>query len=230
MPRSFERVPHAVPMRAASMGAQLHQQLRTAIVQGDLLPGAALSETDIAERYQVSRQPVREAFIRLAQEDLLEIRPQRGSFVKRIVMADVLDARFVREAIEVAVAREAALKADPAAIARLKNTLAAQSVAQGNAEFLAADESMHREIALIAGRESAWRVVDQVKAQMDRVRYLSYTEVSPADRLIAQHSAIVEAIAAHDADAAEAAVRAHMAEILQQLPQLAQRYPEMFDI
>lgn len=219
----------SIPQRAASIGAQVHQQLRDAIVRAELTPGTALSEAEIAARYAVSRQPVREAFIRLAQEDLVEIRPQRGTFVKRIVMDDVLDARFVREAIEVAVAREAAGKADAAAITRLQATLAAQGMAQGNAEFLAADEAMHREIAVIAGRESAWRVVDQIKAQMDRVRYLSYTDVSPADRLIAQHSEIVEAIAAHNADAAEAAVRAHMAEILQQLPELARRYPEMFE-
>ncbi|GAB2894976.1 GntR family transcriptional regulator [Uliginosibacterium flavum] len=218
-----------IPQRAASIGAQVHQQLRDAIVRAELTPGTALSEAEIAARYLVSRQPVREAFIRLAQEDLVEIRPQRGTFVKRIVMDDVLDARFVREAIEVAVAREAAGKADAAAIARLQATLATQAVATSNAEFLAADEAMHREIAVIAGRESAWRVVDQIKAQMDRVRYLSYIDVSPAQRLIAQHSEIVEAIAAHDANAAEAAVRAHMAEILQQLPELARRYPEMFE-
>ena len=218
-----------LPVRAASISAQLHQQLREAIVQAALKPGTALSESEIAARYQVSRQPVREAFIRLAQEDLVEIRPQRGTFVRRIVAANVLDARFVREAIEVAVAREAAQTADAAAIARLRATLETQAAAHGNAAFLSADEAMHHEIALIAGRESAWRVVDQVKAQMDRVRYLSYTDISPVDRLIAQHRAIVDAIAAHDADAAELAVRTHMAEILLQLPELAHRYPEMFE-
>ncbi|MBS1209379.1 MAG: rspR [Proteobacteria bacterium] len=218
-----------LPVRTASMGAQLHQLLREAIVQTTLKPGTALSETDIATRYQVSRQPVREAFIRLAQEDLVEIRPQRGTFVRRIVAANVLDARFVREAVEVAVAREAAMNADAAAIARLHVTLKAQAAAHDNPGFLSADEAMHREIALIAGRESAWRIVDQVKAQMDRVRYLSYVDVSPIDQLLSQHRAIVDAIAAHDADAAEMAVRIHMAEILQQLPELARRYPEMFE-
>ncbi|MDP5239779.1 GntR family transcriptional regulator [Uliginosibacterium sp. 31-16] len=218
-----------IPLRAASIGAQVHQQLRDAIVRTELKPGTALSEAEIAARYEISRQPVREAFIRLAQEYLVEIRPQRGTFVRRIVVSEVLDARFVREAIEVAVAREAASRADAAGIARLQSAVAAQGLARNNAEFLAADEAMHREIAVIAGREAAWRVVDQVKAQMDRMRYLSYQDVSPTDRLISQHRSIVEAIAAHDAERAEAAVREHMADILQQLPQLAQRYPEMFE-
>lgn len=216
--------------RVESIGSQLHQRLREAIVHGELLPGTALSEAEIATRYSVSRQPVREAFIRLEQEDLVEIRPQRGTFVRRIVIADVLDAHFVRVAIEAAVAREAATKADENAIKRLQALVQRQGEATDNATFLAIDEAMHKEIATIAGRDAAWRVVDRVKAQMDRMRFLSYTEVSPVDRLVSQHHAIVEAIAVHDPDVADAAVRAHLADILHQLPELAQLYPEMFEV
>lgn len=216
-------------LRALSMGAQLHQTLREAIVRLELRPGTALSEAEIAARFQISRQPVREAFIRLAHEDLVEVRPQRGTFVRRISAAGVLEARFVREAIEVAVAREAALRADAAGIARLREGVARQARAQSNAEFLAADEAMHHEIACIAGREAAWRVVDQIKAQMDRMRYLSYTVVSPVDRLLAEHEDIVNAVAAHDADAAEAAVRRHLGGIVGQLEGLRGLYPDLFE-
>ena len=59
--------------------AQMHALLRRRIVTGDLRPGMRLSEQDIADQYDLSRQPVREAFIRLAAEGLLEVRPQRGS-------------------------------------------------------------------------------------------------------------------------------------------------------
>jgi GntR family transcriptional regulator, rspAB operon transcriptional repressor len=217
-------------VKPASMGAQLHQKLREEIVHGRLKPGIALSEADIANRYNVSRQPVREAFIRLAQEDLVEVRPQRGTFVRRIVAANVRDAHFVREAIEVAIAREAAERAGTGVFECLNAIIDVQSQAQDNASFLSADEAMHHEIAVIAGRESAWRVIDQVKAQMDRVRYLSYVEVSPIDQLIHQHRAIAKAVAANDPDAAELAVRAHIGEILHQLPELARLYPELFEV
>lgn len=212
----------------ASIAIQLHKLLREAIVRAELLPATALSEAEIAARYGVSRQPVREAFIRLEQEGLVEIRPQRGTFVKRIVASEVLDARFVREAIEVAVAREAALCVNEEVLSALNSALDLQRKAGTRAEFLLADEALHHEIAVAAGRESAWNYIDHIKAQMDRVRYLSYTEVNPAERLIGQHCDIVAAIAAGDPLAAERAVRAHMEDMTSQVPALAARYPELF--
>lgn len=77
-----------------------HRHLRGAIIRGELHPGQALSESEIAGQYSTSRQPVREGgFIKLAEERLVTIQPQRGAFVVKISVADVLDARFVREAI-----------------------------------------------------------------------------------------------------------------------------------
>ncbi|MEC5387004.1 GntR family transcriptional regulator [Uliginosibacterium sp. H3] len=221
-------------MSVASIGAQLHEQLRTAIVTGEIRPGQALSETDIATRYEVSRQPVREAFIRLAQERLVVVLPQRGTFVVKISIRDVMDGRFVREAIEVAVVREAAALDAPARAALveiLRDAIAQQSqVASGdNASFLMLDEHFHHAIAAAVQREHAWRVVDQIKAQMDRVRYLSFDSATPVSRLIAQHREILDAIEAGQPEVAESAMRMHHHEILQSLPELAKRYPEVFE-
>ena len=69
--------------------AQMHALLRRRIVTGDLRPGMRLSEQDIADQYALSRQPVREAFIRLAAEGLLEVRPQRGSWLMSTIGAKV---------------------------------------------------------------------------------------------------------------------------------------------
>ena len=213
-----------------SIGAQLHTLLRDAIVRGELRPGEALSETDIAARYSVSRQPVREAFIRLAQERLVAVLPQRGTFVVRISVRDVMDARFVREAIEVAVVREAAERADKTLVANLRSIITQQKKVKpgDNAAFLVLDESFHQSIAMAVGREHAWRVIDQTKAQMDRVRYLSFDAATPVARLIAQHAQIVDAIETQDPAAAEAAMHNHQQEILQSLPELEQRFPEAF--
>ena len=95
------------PLESAPISTQLYHHLRGAIIRGELRPGQALSESEIARQTSTSRQPVREAFIKLAEEHLLSIQPQRGTFVVRISVADVLDARFVREAIELAVVQEA---------------------------------------------------------------------------------------------------------------------------
>ena len=97
---------------SAPVGPQLTAALRQSIIRNQLKPGVRLSEAEIGARFGISRQPVREAFIKLAEEGLLEIRPQRGSFVRKISLEAVMDARFVREAVEADIVKACA--ADPA--------------------------------------------------------------------------------------------------------------------
>ena len=137
----------------------------------------------------------------------------------------------MREAVELAVVRQAALNASPNQIKILRGLVEQQAaVAPGNnARFLELDEAFHRQLAVAAGCEYAWRVVDQVKAQMDRVRYLSYDAATPLERLLHQHSAVLDAVAAANPDAAAAAMQLHLGEILQSLPELIERYPALFE-
>ena len=118
---------------------------------------------------------VREAAIQLAEERLVVIQPQRGIFVVKISVEDVLDAGFVREAIKIAFVATLAALAAPAAIGMLREILRQQRQFQRghNAEFLAFDEQFHRALALSAGRAYAWRTIENIKAQRDRTRYLN---------------------------------------------------------
>src|SRR3546814_2753391 len=68
-----------------------------------------------------------------------------------------------------------------------------------------------------------------MKVQMDRVRYLSLPQATPTGRMIDQHEAILDAVAAHDPGRVEAAIRTHLTEILNSLPQMDERYPELFE-
>ncbi|WP_026258909.1 GntR family transcriptional regulator [Uliginosibacterium gangwonense] len=228
------------------MALQIAERLREEIVSAAILPGQALSETDYATLYGVSRQPVREAFIRLAADGLLEVLPQRGTFVKKVSIKTVADARFVREAVEAAIVVEACQRATPADIAMLKQIIDSQtelleleSSKSASADevmnramatgFLALDEAFHRALAKVAKRETAWAFVDRLKVQMDRVRYLSYQEATPAERLVAQHATIVEAIAQRDVALASADMHIHLAEVVGALPKLRERMPDMFE-
>lgn len=211
---------------------RLFRLLRSAIVRMELKPGQALSEKDIAERFGVSRQPVREAFIKLSESGLVQVRPQRGTYVVKISAKQVTDARFVREAVEIAVARRACTAMPAEAVTELHHILDAQRRAaedSAHARFLALDEAFHQALALGVGCDYAWRVVEEVKAQMDRVRYLSLPAATPVERLIEQHAAIVAAVEARDAAAAEAAVRTHLGEILISLPLLARQFADLFE-
>ena len=214
------------------IGKQIFRSLREAIFTGLLAPGTPLSEKEVSDMFQVSRQPVREAFIKLVEAGVLQVLPQRGTFVKRISPRKVREGRFIREAIEAAVVRKAAVAITDAQLAELAANLREQKVAakvNDTAAFLACDEQFHFLIAQSIDCVAAWETIQDIKAQMDRVRYLSLHEVSPLDLLIRQHALIVSGLKAHDPDAAENAMRAHLREILVSLGPVAQLNPDWFE-
>lgn len=217
---------------AVPVTRQLTRALREAIVTMRLRPGEMISEQEIATRYGVSRSPVREAFIRLGDAGLLKIRPQRGTLVVKISQIAVENARFIREAIECAVVRDAARRADKTDRTALGESLERQRAAaeaRDGAAVFALDEEFHRLLAGIAGRPAAWDVVEEVKAQMDRVRFIDMSQAIPMSIVVAHHTTIAEAVTAGDAAAAERAMRAHLALILESLPRLAAAYPDLFE-
>lgn len=211
---------------------QIINRLRQAIIELALVPGQPLSEKEIALHYGVSRQPVREAFIKLAEAGLVQVLPSRGTYVTKISVKEVLNARFVREAIECAVVREAASRVGPRDLERLDGLIEAQLRAaerHDNVAFTELDEAFHRAITDCVDCDYAVRVVEAARTQTDRVRHLSLPQASPYPMLIAQHRDIVLALRQGDAGKAEAAMRLHLREILSALPRLAEAHPAYFE-
>jgi GntR family transcriptional regulator, rspAB operon transcriptional repressor len=214
-----------------TMAMRVVGALRDEIVSMTLKPGDVISESDIAARYGFSRQPVREAFIRLAQQGLLLIRPKRATVVKKISPDGVRQSRFIRESIEVEIIRRVAATPGTDAAAVLAGLIEEQeraSSANDSRRFHTLDELFHRTLARLAGVEYAWQLIDDHKMQLDRVRYLTLG-VSSSQRAIGEHRIIAEAVAAADPKAAEAAMRAHLgrAEVL--LTQTIDDFPDYFE-
>jgi DNA-binding GntR family transcriptional regulator len=207
----------------------IHAQLRHELVTLRLPPTTRLSENELALRFGTSRAPVREALIRLADEGFIDILPQRGSFVSRISLGAMRRARFVREAIEIAVVRQAASDGLPSAVrADLDRAIAAQVDAHQDAErFTLADDAFHRNLVEGIGIAQLWSVLEREKSQFDRIRFLSLPNTTPVDLLVKQHKAILKAIDARDPDAAEAAMHAHMSEVLKITSTLVSRHPDL---
>jgi DNA-binding GntR family transcriptional regulator len=214
------------------IGKQIFRALREAIFVGQMVPGTPLSEKEVSDLFQVSRQPVREAFIKLVEAGVLQVLPQRGTFVKRISPRQVREGRFIREAIETAVVRKAAVSITDDQLQALADNLREQKLAakaNDTAAFLALDEAFHYAIAQAIDCTAAWETIQDIKAQMDRVRYLSLPDVSPLDLLIRQHAKILAGLRAHDPSAAEDAMRHHLREILVSLGPIAERNPAWFE-
>lgn len=190
----------------------LHDQIATL----KLKPGDRISEAEIAAQFGISRQPVRDAFSRLANLDLLLIRPQRATEVRRFSMREIEKARFVRTAIEREVLRRAAEHCDSDGAARLDSALAEQdaAVAASNLDlFGRLDYDFHKVLCEIARVEYAYEVILEEKAKVDRLCKLSLEKEHRMPDLIADHRAIAEAIKAHDAETAIAAGMKHLSRL-----------------
>ena len=206
----------------------IHAKLRHELVTLRLPPATRLSENELALRFGTSRAPVREALIRLADEGFIDILPQRGSFVSRISIGAMRRARFVREAIEISVVRQAATDGLSKAVrSDIDRAIADQIAARDDAEkFTLADDAFHRSLVEGIGIAQLWSVLEREKAQFDRVRFLSLPHTTPVEVLVEQHKAIVSAIDARKPDAAADAMHAHMSEVLKITNTLVSRHPD----
>lgn len=191
--------------RATSVAAGIYRDLRTDIVTLRRKPGDAILEKQISEAYGVSRTPVREAVLKLADEGLVEIFPQSGTFVSRIPFATLPEATVIRKALEGETVRLAAARATRSQVAQLRANLELQrelDAADDADGFHDADEAFHALIAEIAGYPGFWTLTQQVKVQVDRCRRLTLPAPGRIGFVISEHQAIADAIAEHDADRA----------------------------
>ncbi|GAB4384677.1 GntR family transcriptional regulator [Albidovulum sp.] len=194
----------------------IFEYLREEILTLRLRPGDKISEADIAARFGVSRQPVRDAFSRLANLDLLLIRPQRATEVKRFSMTEITKSRFVRAAIEKEVLRLAAERCDADGAARLDATLAEQdrAVRERDVEgFGVLDITFHATLCEIARADFVVDVIMTEKAKVDRLCMLGLSKEDRMPELVADHRAIAEAVKAHDAERAVEAGMLHLSRL-----------------
>lgn len=218
--------------QGASAAGRVEAELRRAIIALELPPGTRLSEQEIALKYGVSRQPVREALIALARTRLVDIQPQRGTVVVKFSVRKMMESRFVREAVEVAIVREACVAFSAQSRQRIADLLEVQEKAaqrDDHASFQRYDELFHVELTEGVGMPLAWEAIRDIKAHMDRVCQLTLPGPAAMLPLVEQHRRIIAAIDAGDAAAAEAAMRHHLTEILRALPKTEVAYPDLFE-
>ncbi len=224
-------LPRLDPTRPA--GSQIFVALKMAILRMDLPPGCALSESDLGTRFGASRTPVREALAQLRDAGLVTTLPSRGNFVTRLNEDKIREARFLREALEVANVSHLASKGLTAeAAAGIEITLAAQAAAIEAGDDLAfqdADDDFHLALARATGFPRAAHVLEHEKMQLDRLRVLSLRDRGHLGELLAEHRAILAAIRGRDGPRAVAAALTHMRSILGVLSTLVDRHADYFD-
>ncbi|MGZ2223941.1 GntR family transcriptional regulator [Glutamicibacter nicotianae] len=203
--------------------------LRRRIISLELVPGSSLSENELSQELGVSRTPVREALILLREEGLIQVFPQIGSFVSLIDLERVSQAQFIREAIECASLKD--IQFNNEIVAELREILQSQRESEASADiqgFFALDEEFHKTLLQVAGHGAAWNAVHSAKAHLDRARRLSLIDEGHVGALIAQHEAVVDAIAAKDVPGATESLRSHLREVFKDIELIQAASPELF--
>ena len=193
--------------------AQVYAVLRQAIVGLALKPGSIVNEKAICQQLGISRTPLREAILQLQAENLVTVFPNSGTYVSRIDLQSVFDGQLVRDALEMRVVRLAASRMTPQFERALDFNLHQQrryAADRDDDAFYATDEAFHAMICEFGASSHIWRIVNGAKAQLDRVRRLSFPLPSHLDVVLAEHTAIVDGLKLRDPDAAAAAMTLHL--------------------
>jgi DNA-binding GntR family transcriptional regulator len=189
--------------------------LRRAILSGELAPGQKLSVPALAERLGVSRSPVREAVLALTAEGLAVESPRRGAIVADLDPEAVDAIHEARSPLEAFAARLAAERGPDNLAGQLRTILDQQAVAvttNDEDEYFRTNAAFHAAIATACGNIEIRRLLRALEGRMALALRRVAAQRSHRKSALAEHRAIVVAIAARDGDAAETAMRAHIAE------------------
>lgn len=204
-----------------SVADQVFEELRRQVLSLELTPGTKISEVEIAKAMGVSRQPVRDAFYRLSKLGFILIRPQRATTVTPISQTSVMQARFIRTALEAETVRVATTALTDADLDALGEILEGQRIAVETKDglgFHRLDEAFHYQICARAGLAFTWDLIVETKWHMDRVRML--TLASDTAAAYEDHVRIFEALRSRVPEQAEQTMRDHLSRIVKQLERI----------
>lgn len=191
--------------------------IREAIVRGDFVPNQRLVEADLSEQFAASRASVRAALLELTNEGLVERIQHRGARVRAVSLAEAVEITEVRMVLEGLCAAKAAARITEREVAELQvvGEEMKQAVAQGDLMgYSGLNQRLHRRVREISGQHTAARVLERLRAQSVRHQFrLAMHPGRPAVSL-PEHLAIIEAVCAHDAPAAEQAARYHLRSVI----------------
>ncbi len=216
---------------ALSTRETVYRQLREQIITMELAPGTPLSENETSALFQVSRTPVRESFMRLAQDGLVQVLPQRGTFVSLIDTGLVEEARFMREQLEGAVIELACSGFDKQALLQLEINLKNQQDAIGQADdkqMFELDEQFHMILFAGCNKANTWHAMQQLTVHLNRSRRLMLASDRNWKHLYEQHTLMFDAIVKQDAQAGKNIMEQHINLSVNDQQLLKQKFPNYF--
>ena len=209
---------------------QVISELRSRIVSLELPPGTSISENELATTLGVSRTPIREALLILAEEQLVEVFPRVGTFVTPVDVRLVKNSQFLREALELSSLDTLDLPLSEVDVERIEDNLHDQErIAEQDPDiFFKYDEEFHRLLMASAGHGRSWAFVSNAKAHLDRARMLGMKEASHPRKFYLQHVEIFEEIKAGNRGQARDLLQRHLRVVFDDIQTVAQAHPHLF--
>ena len=204
----------ATTIRRGSLHDELVGHLRDLIVEGELAPGTRVQERELCTRFGVSRTPLREALKVLASEGLLELLPNRGAQVARLTIADIEEMFPVMGAFEALageLACERVTEEEIAEIRALHYQMVLHHARRELPEYVRLNQRIHIRILEIAGNATLTRLYTGLAGRVRRARYVANMTQARWDQAVAEHEAILEALAARDGPRLARILKAHLA-------------------
>ena len=191
----------------------VYAELRRRILDGEIAPDTPMSEYELATQLDVSRTPVREALHRLASDGLVKNIANRGAFVVGLSPSDIREIYEIREQLEPYAAGVAAREMPESQIRELRRNLTtARALARaGDHEgTFESDVALHEEIVAVTGNARLIEILARLKDQVHRIRVVAGKDSTRIVETIAEHRAIIDAIADRDANRARQAMQLHL--------------------
>lgn len=209
----------------------VYNDLRHAIVTMHLTPGTPIIERELTERYGISRTPLREAVLRLADDGLVNIISKSGTYVARIPVANLREGIVARRALEEVTVRAATKHASTSQIMELRATIQRQkeTAETGQEEaFHAADDAFHKGIAIAASFPGIWDMIVQMRVHVERYRRLTLPQSGRMNMIVGEHAAVLDAIAAGEADRAVKNMQIHLDKLTLDIAVFRDLWPDYF--
>ena len=218
-------------VQVSSVQEMVYRTLRDKIVSMELEPGTIISTQEIADSMSVSRTPVREAFIRLQREELLDVAPQRSTMVSKINMDRVYQERFIREALEIEAMQKFVEVATAESLNRMRRNIEKQYAAiaeQRYIDFLELDNAFHQAAFTETHEDLGRSIVQQMNGHYDRIRLISAWEGQIVSAAMQEHERYVDYIERKDTARARKLLRTHLQALRVQEEILLTNWSEYF--
>ena len=215
----------------------VYEQLKEQILHLELPPGSTISEIDTAEKYNISRTPVRDAFKRLEREGLLEIRPHIGTFISLIDINAVSDVLYTREVLEYAVLSDLSKMYDKSQDLRIRLLLQQQkTLLESNMEiqelsraFIKLDNEFHATLFEAAGKKNLTNFLTAINCQYERFRtFINFSGKDDIRKLYEAHIQIWEHVVNNDLDALKDCINHHLYDGFSSSSDIVSKFPEYF--